>query len=188
LEPSWDVLCDSGYAPAGPRTGRCRSAASADASSWTCTPTTAAGRAPSGAPPASTARCTARPLRPAFRRGTARLRRGRPSHRRARSRHGRTRRLQARTHQRRRRRRVPPGHVPGRHGKVRGPARLDSLVLGFERPRVEPPAERPRCCVQETLTVPPEVNAKTAQKHDHPSRAHRQSSAVAPPSSAPTRR
>jgi hypothetical protein len=31
------------------------------------------------------------------------------------------------------------------------------------------------CCSQQTLTVPPEVNAKTAQKHDYPSAAHRSS-------------
>jgi hypothetical protein len=58
--------------------------------------------------------------------------------------------------------------------KIRCPARPDSLALGFERPQViDPPTERPRCCVQETLTVPPEVNAKTAQKHDYPSKTHR---------------
>jgi hypothetical protein len=65
---------------------------------------------------------------------------------------------------------------PAVMGKVRCPARPDSLVLGYERPQViDLPPERPRCCAQETLTVPPEVNAKTAQKHDYPSRAHRQS-------------
>ena len=35
----------------------------------------------------------------------------------------------------------------------------------------------PACCDQQTLTVPPEVTAKTAQKHDHPSAAHRRSDA-----------
>jgi hypothetical protein len=65
---------------------------------------------------------------------------------------------------------------PAVMGKIRCPARPDSLTLAFDRPQViDPPAERPCCCVQATLTVPPEVNAKTAQKHDYPSRAHRQS-------------
>ena len=33
----------------------------------------------------------------------------------------------------------------------------------------------PDCRQQQTVTVPPEVNAKTAPKHDHPSREHRRS-------------
>jgi hypothetical protein len=39
------------------------------------------------------------------------------------------------------------------------------------RSREHPPA----CCQQLTITVPPDVNAKTAQKHDYPSAAHRRS-------------
>ena len=31
------------------------------------------------------------------------------------------------------------------------------------------------CCTQQTLTVPPDVLAKTAQKHDYPSPVHRRS-------------
>jgi hypothetical protein len=65
---------------------------------------------------------------------------------------------------------------PAVMGKVRCPARPDSMALGFERPEIaDPPAPAPTCCSQQTLTVPPEVNAKTAQKHDYPSQAHRQS-------------
>jgi hypothetical protein len=35
------------------------------------------------------------------------------------------------------------------------------------------PEEPPTCCTQKTLTVPPSIKAKTRQKHDYPSRAHR---------------
>lgn len=63
---------------------------------------------------------------------------------------------------------------PAVMGKVRCPTRPESMALGFERPEItSPPAPAPTCCAQQTLTVPPEVNAKTAQKHDYPSRAHR---------------
>ena len=38
------------------------------------------------------------------------------------------------------------------------------------------PPENPQArCAQQTITVPPEVNAKTAQKHDYPSAAWRRS-------------
>ena len=33
----------------------------------------------------------------------------------------------------------------------------------------------PACCAQQTITIPPDVLAKTAQKHDYPSAAHRRS-------------
>jgi hypothetical protein len=63
---------------------------------------------------------------------------------------------------------------PAAMGKVRCPARPESMTLGFERPEItDPPEAAPPCCCQQTLTVPPEVNAKTAQKHDYPSQAHR---------------
>ncbi len=35
----------------------------------------------------------------------------------------------------------------------------------------------PKCCLPGSITVPPSVNAKTAQEHDHPSKAHRRSHA-----------
>src|SRR5260221_4367427 len=38
-----------------------------------------------------------------------------------------------------------------------------------------PPEHPPACCTQQTLTVGPQVAAKTAQKHDYPSPAHRRS-------------
>ena len=41
-------------------------------------------------------------------------------------------------------------------------------------PRSPPrPKDPPTCCIQKTLTVAPSVNAKTRQKHDYPSKAHR---------------
>jgi len=62
--------------------------------------------------------------------------------------------------------------------KVRCPRRAASMALSHERPEIlTAPEEPPTCCRQKTLTVPPSVNAKTRQKHDYPSKAHRLSSA-----------
>ncbi|HVA44148.1 MAG TPA: hypothetical protein VNF50_11760 [Acidimicrobiales bacterium] len=48
------------------------------------------------------------------------------------------------------------------------------MSASFEHPEIlSPPESPPRCCVQATITVPPSVNAKTRQKHDYPSAAHR---------------
>jgi len=61
-------------------------------------------------------------------------------------------------------------------GKVRCPLRDKSMTLGYDRPEISsPPEHPPPCCEKVTITVPPEVNAKTAQKHDWPSKAHRRS-------------
>jgi len=50
------------------------------------------------------------------------------------------------------------------------------MMLDLTRPEViSPPEHPPTCCTQRTITVPPSVNAKTAQKHDYPSRAWRRS-------------
>ena len=38
-----------------------------------------------------------------------------------------------------------------------------------------PAQNPPACCTQQTITVGPQVCAKTAQKHDYPSAAHRRS-------------
>ncbi len=63
---------------------------------------------------------------------------------------------------------------PAVMGKVRCSLRADSMTLAHDRPEIlHPPEEPPLCCRQQTLTVPPNVNAKTAQKHDYPSKAHR---------------
>jgi hypothetical protein len=44
------------------------------------------------------------------------------------------------------------------------------------RPEIlQPPGHPPACCAQQTITVPPDVLAKTAQKHDYPSAAWRRS-------------
>jgi hypothetical protein len=65
---------------------------------------------------------------------------------------------------------------PAVRGKLRCPLRPESLALPHDRPEVlSPPPKPPACCRQRTITVPPDVNAKTAQKHDYPSRAHRRS-------------
>ena len=65
---------------------------------------------------------------------------------------------------------------PAVMGKIRCALRPASMTLSRDRPEVlTPPGHPPACCNQQTITVPPEVTAKTAQKHDYPSRAHRRS-------------
>jgi hypothetical protein len=65
---------------------------------------------------------------------------------------------------------------PAATGKIRCPLRPPSMTLDRSRPEIlAPPENPPACCTQQTLTVPPEVNAKTAQKHDYPSAAWRRS-------------
>jgi hypothetical protein len=65
---------------------------------------------------------------------------------------------------------------PAAMGKLRCPLRPPSMSLTRQRPEIlTPPAHPQACCTQLTITVPPEVNAKTAQKHDYPSQAHRYS-------------
>jgi hypothetical protein len=66
---------------------------------------------------------------------------------------------------------------PALLGKLRCPLREGSMSLGFNRPTVlsPPEDELPLCCVQKTVTVPPSVGAKTRQRHDYPSAAHRRS-------------
>jgi hypothetical protein len=50
------------------------------------------------------------------------------------------------------------------------------MTLDRDRPEIlTPPQHPPACCTQQTITVPPDVTAKTAQKHDYPSAAHRRS-------------
>src|SRR5215831_4572849 len=65
---------------------------------------------------------------------------------------------------------------PAVMGKSRRPLRPDSVALTRGRPEIlTPPEHPPACCQQQTITVPPEVAAKTRQKHDYPSREHRRS-------------
>jgi hypothetical protein len=65
---------------------------------------------------------------------------------------------------------------PAVMGKIRCPLRPASMTLARDRPEIlSPPGHPPACCTQQTITVPPETCAKTAQKHDYPSAAHRKS-------------
>jgi hypothetical protein len=65
---------------------------------------------------------------------------------------------------------------PAVMGKIRCPLRPASMTLDRTRPEIlTPPGHPPACCTQQTITVQPEVAAKTRQKHDYPSAAHRRS-------------
>jgi hypothetical protein len=65
---------------------------------------------------------------------------------------------------------------PAVQGKLRCPLRPSSMELPHTRPQVlTAPEHPPKCCQQQTITVPATVNAKTQQKHDYPSAAHRHS-------------
>ena len=64
---------------------------------------------------------------------------------------------------------------PAAGGKVRCAKKPESLALGADRPTVAAPDDGVdrRCCSQKTITVPPQIAAKTRQLHDYPSREHR---------------
>ncbi len=65
---------------------------------------------------------------------------------------------------------------PALLGKIRCPLRPTSMQLSLDHAEVlAPPASPPVCCTQATVTVPPEVNAKTAQRHDYPGAQWRRS-------------
>src|SRR6266699_405043 len=65
---------------------------------------------------------------------------------------------------------------PAAMGKIRCPLHPQSMTLDRDRPEILQPPEHPQaCCAQQTITVPPGVLAKTAQKHDYPSAAWRRS-------------
>ena len=65
---------------------------------------------------------------------------------------------------------------PAAAAKVRCPLQPPSMTLDRDRPEILQPPEDPQaCCTQQTITVPPGVGAKTAQKHDYPSAAWRRS-------------
>jgi hypothetical protein len=65
---------------------------------------------------------------------------------------------------------------PAAMGKIRCPLRPASMTLTRDRPEIlTTPEHPPACCAQQTITVPPDVAAKTRQKHDYPSAAHRKS-------------
>jgi hypothetical protein len=65
---------------------------------------------------------------------------------------------------------------PAAMRKIRCPLRPDSMTPDRSRPEVlNPPGHPPACCTQQTLTIGPDIAAKTRQKHDYPSPAHRRS-------------
>jgi len=65
---------------------------------------------------------------------------------------------------------------PAAMGKIRCPLWPASMTLNRGRPEILQPPQHPQdCCTQQTITVPPDVLAKTAQKHDYPSAAWRRS-------------
>jgi hypothetical protein len=65
---------------------------------------------------------------------------------------------------------------PAAMSKIRCPLQPASMLLDRDRPEILAPPEHPQaCCAQQTITVPPDVLAKTAQKHDYPSAAWRRS-------------
>jgi len=65
---------------------------------------------------------------------------------------------------------------PAAMGKLRCPLRPASMTLDRSRPQIlTPPQHPPACCTQQTLTIGPDVAAKTRQKHDYPSATHRRS-------------
>ena len=65
---------------------------------------------------------------------------------------------------------------PAAAGKIRCPLRPPSMTLDRDRPEILRPPEHPQaCCSQQAITVPPDVLAKTSQKHDYPSAAWRRS-------------
>jgi hypothetical protein len=65
---------------------------------------------------------------------------------------------------------------PAVTGKIRCLLRPKSMTLDRNRPEIlTPPEHPPACCARQTITVPPDVAAKTRQKHDYPSKEHRRS-------------
>jgi hypothetical protein len=65
---------------------------------------------------------------------------------------------------------------PAAAGKIRCPLQPPSMLADRDRPEILQPPQHPQaCCTQQTITVPPGVLAKTAQKHDYPSAAWRRS-------------
>jgi hypothetical protein len=66
---------------------------------------------------------------------------------------------------------------PAAMGKIRCPLRPASMTLDRDRPEILQPPEHPQaCCTQQTLTIPPEINAKTRRNTTTPP----------PPGAAPT--
>jgi hypothetical protein len=65
---------------------------------------------------------------------------------------------------------------PATTSKIRCPLRPASMTLPRDRPEIlTPPQHPPACCTQHTITVGPQIAAKTRQKHDYPSPQWRRS-------------
>jgi hypothetical protein len=65
---------------------------------------------------------------------------------------------------------------PAAMSKIRCLLRPASMTLNRDRPEIlSPPEHPPACCTQKTITIPPDVAAKTRQKHDYPSPQWRRS-------------
>ena len=163
---------------ATPKPGPSRSGSPARSWSRTCTRSTAAPAAPTTAPSSPTATSTARP-RPARCWNSARSPATPP----------RTRPPPTTSRPPR-----PPGYklgkitsddadgyhrvmCPAAMGKIRCPLRPASMRLDRNRPEIlTPPQHPPDCCQPADHHRPArDVAAKTAQKHDYPSKEHRQS-------------
>lgn len=58
---------------------------------------------------------------------------------------------------------------PAVASKLRCPLRASSMSLPYDRPEVtSPPDHPPTCCERQTMTIPPQVAEKTAQRHPYP--------------------
>ena len=62
-----------------------------------------------------------------------------------------------------------PAPPPWARSAARSAPAVDDPGPGPARDPPAPRSTRQACCTQQTITVPPEVHAKTAQKHDYPS-------------------
>ena len=175
--PLGDILADSGYAHRDAGAWAIPLRRPARGSSRTCTPTTAAPKEPTTAPSSPTGTCIA-PDTPRSLLELGPLAPG-ASPREAAAHDGRTAEL-ARYKLGRLTSDDDDGYhrvqCPAAMGKIRCPIRPASMTLNRDRPQIlTPPEHPPACCQQLTITVPPDVHAKTAQKHDYPSTAHRRS-------------
>ena len=163
---------------ATPAPGPSRCGPPARSSSRTCTRTTAAPRAPTTAPSSPTATSTARAHpRPLLELGPL----ARTATREQAADHDRKTAELARYKLGRLTADDDDGYhrvaVPRRHGQdpLPAPPRVDDAWTGTGPRSCSPPEHPQACCAQQTITVPPDVLAKTAQKHDYPSAAWRRS-------------
>ena len=174
--PLGDILDDSGYAHRDAEAWAIPLRQAGAQLSRTFTPPTAAPKAPTTAPSSPTATSTARP-HPGCCWNSARSPATPPRPKPPRTTPGQPSwPATNRAHHQRRPRRLPPGDLPCRHWQDPLPATPGVNDPEPAAARDPHPARHPRaCCHQQTITVPPQTCAKTAQKHDYPSAAHRKS-------------